>query len=78
MDTKESESKEQGIGKNKKYVIISRLVIVLMILWEIFIYLKIKIVNYGVFSVEDFVFFNIPVVIIIGLMWIFGIFRLKP
>ena len=66
--------------KNKKYVVITRLVIILTILWEIFLFVRLQQIYIGMFDIpasQLFLILNIPVVIIIGLMWIFGIFRLK-
>lgn len=63
-----------------KWVIVSRLVVVVSIIWEMVIFGGAFRGNIGSsfrFDVAQFLLMSTPVVVVIGLMWIFGVFRLK-
>ena len=73
---------KKPMNKNLIFSRITRSVIVLSLLWGIIIFVDAwttnRIGKFMYFKAEDFLYQSIPIVIIIGLIWIFGIFRLKP
>ena len=79
MEDSQNEDNNQK-SKNKLIVIFSRLIVVVSILWEIFSYLyATKIPFYGkqFFDYNLFIIFSVLPIIIIGMMWVFGVFKLK-
>lgn len=82
MDTAQNDNQELELKKNKKYVIITRIVIILTILSEILAFNDALDYYYGKgggyeFDIKSFLTANFFIVIILGVMWIFGIFKLK-